>query len=30
LRYYHAAYANEHALHECRVEDAATIHIPPK
>jgi hypothetical protein len=29
LRYYHAAYANEHALHECRVEDAATIHIPP-
>jgi hypothetical protein len=29
LRYYHAAYANEHALHECRVEDAVTIHIPP-
>jgi hypothetical protein len=29
LKYYHAATANEHALHECRVEDAVTIHIPP-
>jgi hypothetical protein len=28
LKYYHAATANEHALNECRVEDAATIHIP--
>jgi hypothetical protein len=29
-KYYYAATANEHALHECRVEDAATIHIPPR
>jgi hypothetical protein len=29
LRHYHGIGANEHALRECRVEDAATIHIPP-
>lgn len=28
LPFYHAHYANEHALNDCKVENAATIHVP--
>ena len=28
LFFYHTHYANEHALNHCKVENAATIHVP--
>ncbi|KAH0350663.1 hypothetical protein KCU83_g4686, partial [Aureobasidium melanogenum] len=29
LKYAHAVYANNHALTECKIENAAQIHVPP-
>ncbi|KAG9838189.1 hypothetical protein KCU98_g10578, partial [Aureobasidium melanogenum] len=29
LKYTHVVYANKHALNDCKVENAAQIHVPP-